>query len=62
MFGYRVALTLDGNTLQVTFADMPGAPTSGADEGEALSQTVKALETALSSSVAARKPLPAARA
>jgi antitoxin HicB len=59
MFDYPVTLTPDGDTVLVTFADVPEALTFGADEDEALLQAVDALETALSLYVDARKPLPA---
>lgn len=59
MFDYRVTLIPDGDTVLVTFADVPEALTFGADEDEALLQAVDALETALSFYVEARKPLPA---
>ncbi len=60
MFDYPVTLTPDGNTVLVTFADVPEALTFGADEDEALLQAVDALETALSFYVESRKPLPVA--
>lgn len=59
MFNYPVNLTKDGNSILVTFPDVPEAITFGADEDEALLQAVDALETALSFYVEARKPLPA---
>jgi antitoxin HicB len=58
MLDYPVILTPDGDTVLVTFADVPEAITFGADEDEALMQAVDALETALSLYVDARKPLP----
>lgn len=58
MFNYPVTLTEDGDTVLVTFADVPEAVTFGADEDEALLQAVDALETGLSFYVDARKPLP----
>jgi antitoxin HicB len=58
MFDYPVTLTPDGDTLLVTFADVPEAITFGADEDEALLHGIDALETALSFYVTARKPLP----
>ena len=58
MFDYPVTLTPDGDTLLVTFTDVPEAITFGADEGEALLQAVDALESALSVYVAERAPLP----
>ncbi len=60
MFDYPVTLTPDGDTVLVTFADVPEALTFGADEDEALMQAVDALETALSIYVDARRPLPTA--
>jgi antitoxin HicB len=59
MFDYPVTLKPDGDTLMVSFADLPEAITFGADEDEALLQAVDALETALSFYIDARKPLPA---
>lgn len=59
MFDYPVTLTPDGDTVLVTFADVPEAITFGADEDEALLNAVDALETGLSFYVDARKPLPA---
>ena len=58
MFDFPVTLTPDGDTVLVTFADVPEAITFGADEDEALLQAVDALETGLSLYVDARKPLP----
>lgn len=58
MFDYPVILTPDGDTVLVTFPDVPEALTFGADEEEALLQAVDALESALSFYVEARKPLP----
>ena len=60
MFDYPVTLTPDGDTVLVTFADVPEALTFGVDEEEALLHAVDALETALSFYVEARKPLPVA--
>jgi antitoxin HicB len=60
MFDYPVTLTPDGDSVLVTFADVPEALTFGADEDEALLQAVDALETALSFYVQARRPLPVA--
>ena len=59
MFDYPVPLKPDGDTMMVTFADLPEAIALGADEDEALLQAVDALETALSFYIDARKPLPA---
>jgi antitoxin HicB len=58
MFDYPVILTPDDGTLLVTFPDVPEAITFGANEEEALSHAVDALETALSFYVDDRKPLP----
>ena len=58
MFDYPVTLSQDGNSVLVSFADVPEALTFGADEDEALLQAVDALETALSFYVEARRPLP----
>jgi antitoxin HicB len=58
MFDYPVTLLPDGNTVLVTFVDLPEAITFGADEDEALLQAVDALEAGLSFYVDARKPLP----
>ena len=58
MFNYPVVLTPDGDTLLVTFPDVPEAITFGNTEAEALRQAVDALETALSFYVDDRKPLP----
>ena len=58
MFDYPVTLTPDGDTMMVSFTDLPEAITFGADEDEALLQAVDALETALSFYIDARKPLP----
>jgi antitoxin HicB len=58
MFDYPVTLTPDGDTVLVTFPDVPEAITFGMNEDEALMQAVDALETALSFYVDARKPLP----
>jgi antitoxin HicB len=58
MLDYPVTLTPDGDSVLVTFTDVPEAITQGADEEEALLYAVEALETALSFYVDARKPLP----
>lgn len=58
MFNYPVVLSQDGDTLLVTFPDVPEAITFGNTEEEALLHAVDALETALSFYVDARKPLP----
>ena len=58
MFDYPVILTPDDRTVLVTFPDVPEAITFGANEEEALSLAVDALETALSFYVDDRKPLP----
>lgn len=58
MFNYPVTLTKDGDTILVSFRDIPEAITFGADKEEALLNAVDALETGLSFYVEARKPLP----
>ena len=58
MFDYPVTLTRDGDTVLVSFIDVPEAITFGADKGEALLHAVDALETALSFYVQARQALP----
>jgi antitoxin HicB len=58
MFDYPVTLAPDGDTVLVTFPDVPEAITFGADKDEALIYAIDALETALSFYVDARKPLP----
>ncbi len=58
MFDYPVTLARDGDTVLVTFADVPEAITFGADEEEALLHAVDALETGLSFYIDARQPLP----
>lgn len=58
MFNYPVILTPDGDTISVTFPDVPEAITFGQNQEQALLQAVDALETALSFYVDARKPLP----
>ena len=58
MFDYPVTLKPDGDTIMVTFVDLPEAITFGADEDEALLEAVDALGTALSFYIDARKPLP----
>lgn len=58
MFDYPVILTPDDGTVLVTFPDVPEAITFGANEEEALSHAVDALETSLSFYVDDRKPLP----
>ncbi|MFP4077310.1 MAG: type II toxin-antitoxin system HicB family antitoxin [Halochromatium sp.] len=59
MFDYPVELTPDGDSVLVTFPDIPEALTFGADPDEALQQAVDALETALSFYIDNRQPLPA---
>lgn len=60
MFDYPVTLTPDGDSVLVTFPDVPEAITFGMDEDEALLHAVDALETGLSFYVDARKSLPVA--
>jgi antitoxin HicB len=58
MFDYPVTLTPDGDTVLVTFVDVPEAITFGSDEEEALLQAVDALETGLSFYIESRQPIP----
>lgn len=58
MFDYPVTLKQDGDTVLVTFVDVPEAITFGADEQEALLQAIDALETGLSFYVESRQALP----
>ena len=58
MFNYPATLTKDGDTILVTFRDVPEAITFGADKEEALLNAVDALETGLSFYVESRKALP----
>lgn len=58
MFDYPVTLARDGDSVLVTFVDVPEAITFGADEEEALLHAVDALETGLSFYIDARQPLP----
>jgi len=58
MFNYPVTLIKDGETILVTFPDVPEAITFGENLEEALLQAVDALETALSCYIDAKKPLP----
>jgi len=58
MFDYPVTLKQDGDTVLVTFVDVPEAITFGADEQEALLHAIDALETGLSFYVDSRKALP----
>ncbi len=57
---YPVELVLDDNdTVMLSFPDIPGAYSFGDDEGQALSNGVAALETAMSALIADRKDIPA---
>ena len=60
MFDYPVTLTPDGDTVLVTFKDIPEAITFGVNKDEALLHAIDALETGLSFYVDARKQLPVA--
>lgn len=60
MFDYSVTLTPDGDTVLVTFKDVPEAITFGVNKDEALLHAIDALETGLSFYVDARKQLPVA--
>lgn len=62
MFDYPVTLTPDGETVLVTFVDVPEAITFGSSLEDALVQAADALETGLSFYVDARKALPPASA
>ena len=62
MFDYPVTLTPDGETVLVTFVDVPEAITFGSSLEDALAQAADALETGLSFYVDARKALPPASA
>lgn len=56
---YPVDLVPDDNdTVLVTFPDVPGCITFGADEGEALANAVDALETILSALITDRREIP----
>jgi len=48
MLNYPVTLKKDGDTILVTFRDVPEAITFGADKEEALRNAVDALETGFS--------------
>ena len=58
MLNYPVTWKKDGDTILVTFRDVPEAMTFGADKEEALRNAVDALETGLSFYVDSRKSLP----
>ena len=58
MFNYPTTFTRDGDTILVTFRDVPEAITFGANKEEALLNAVDALETGLSFYVESRKALP----
>lgn len=58
MFDCPVTLTPDGDTVLVTFKDIPEAITFGVNKDEALLHAIDALETGLSFYVDARKQLP----
>jgi len=60
MYAYPVTLEKDGDSILVTFPDIPEAITFGEDEGAAMLQAQDALETALELYVDARRPLPVA--
>jgi len=60
MYAYPVTLEQDGDSILVTFPDIPEAITFGEDKGAALLQAQDALETALELYVDARRPLPSA--
>jgi len=58
MYAYPVSLENDGDSVLVTFPDIPEAITFGEDEDEALLHAQDALETALELYVEARRPVP----
>jgi antitoxin HicB len=58
MFNYPATLIKDGDSILVTFRDVPEAITFGADKEEALLNAIDALETGLSFYIDARRPLP----
>jgi len=60
MYAYPVKFEQDGDSILVTFPDIPEAITFGEDECAALLHAQDALETALELYVDARRPLPAA--
>ena len=51
MFNYPAALTKDGESILVTFRDVPEAITFGANKEEVLLNAVDALETGLSTQI-----------
>jgi len=59
MYAYPVELKQDGDSVLLTFPDIPEAITFGADEDEALLQGVDALETALEIYVDDHRAIPA---
>lgn len=54
---YPVTLEQDGDTVLVTFVDLPAA-TFGDEEADALARAVEALETVLAGYIADRKDIP----
>jgi len=62
MYSYPVTLQQDGDTILVTFPDVPEAITFGADRDEALLQAQDALDTALEMIVDGDRPIPTASA
>jgi len=62
MYAYPVNLQQDGDTILVTFHDIPEAITFGEDEAEALLQAQDALDTALEMYVDDARPFPTASA
>ena len=59
---YRIVLTPDDNgTLLVSFPDFPEAHTFGADEAEARTRAVDALETVIAAYMKDRRPIPSPR-
>ncbi len=59
MYTYPVVLEADDNdTVMVSFPDVPGAVSFGADEDEALTRAVDALETMFIASIGDRRHIP----
>lgn len=58
MLRYRVKLEREGRRVLVSFPDVPGVHTFGADRGEALVRAVDALETMFMGMIADREDVP----
>jgi antitoxin HicB len=59
MLNYPVEMEDDDGTVMVSFPDVPGARTFGADRADALANAVDALETMLSAIISDREDIPA---